>query len=161
MNLSHKAVYVKHSPKGNSSINSHTRGGQSHQEGKSSFTSAAHEILKSASCEKKKKNYDAYVGSQGKGQMKQLVQFQSEQAPTKQRRGSLIKDNMTQIDHYTTPMILTNKRPDNGVDGIGSHFVNFGENSISKLTAGIQISKDRNISRMAGINNEIERVSKI
>jgi hypothetical protein len=47
---------------------------------------------------------------------------------------------MSQIDHYKTPMILMNKRPENGVEGIGSHFVNFGENSISKLSAGIQIN---------------------
>jgi len=58
---------------------------------------------------------------------------------------------MSQIDHYKTPMILTNKRPDNGIDGFGTHFVNFGENSISKLSAGIQIGNQRNLQRMAGI----------
>jgi len=57
--------------RGNSAaINNHSRTGQPHLENKSSFTSAAHEILKSSSQEKKKKGYDAFMGSHGKGQVK-------------------------------------------------------------------------------------------
>jgi len=57
---------------------------------------------------------------------------------------------MTQIDHYKTPMILKNKRPDIGFEGIGNQFINFGENSISQISAGILINNTRNLHRMAG-----------